>query len=217
MKTKELIKILQDADPEGETECCIGNEDIHYVTVEPAYWDGRLQVLERDHSKNPYYNIIGGKYTTRGHKVLIRPISITEAICTAVEFGQEFPVDYSELGNAELAARYKESNEKTRKQMENIEYQGELRMFVEHIKKRALEITSETSGLERYATAFFDESKIDRHDPIPADISAITMTSKSGANTYNSHLSYHDQRNIQWDREIDIAFDGMDWQITKRF
>lgn len=27
------------ADPSGEAECCIGNNDIHYVDICPAYYD----------------------------------------------------------------------------------------------------------------------------------------------------------------------------------
>lgn len=40
--------MLQNADPSGEAECCIGNTDIHYVDAMPAYYDGRAQIVERD-------------------------------------------------------------------------------------------------------------------------------------------------------------------------
>jgi len=81
MKTKELIKQLQAADPSGELECAIdGNVDIFTIFVEAAYWDGSLQVLERDHSKDPYYNICGGKFIREGWKVSIKPLSIEDAL-----------------------------------------------------------------------------------------------------------------------------------------
>ena len=80
MKTKDLIAALQENDPSGEIECCVGNADIHFVDVEPAYYDGRLQILERDHSKDPYYNIVGAKRTSKGSKVVLHVYSIEDYI-----------------------------------------------------------------------------------------------------------------------------------------
>jgi len=74
MKTKELIKRLQEADPSGELECCVGNADIYFCHVEPAYWDGCLQVLKRDPKLEPYYNLTGVKFTTKGNKVQIEVV-----------------------------------------------------------------------------------------------------------------------------------------------
>jgi hypothetical protein len=76
MKTKELIRLLQEQDPSGELECCVYNVDIHCVECLPAFYDGSLQVLKRDHSKNPYYNVIGAAYVDQGHKIVIKPLSI---------------------------------------------------------------------------------------------------------------------------------------------
>ena len=33
MKIKDLIAALQEADPSGEIECCVGNVDIWYVAL----------------------------------------------------------------------------------------------------------------------------------------------------------------------------------------
>ena len=79
MKTKELIKRLQEIDPSGEIECCIMNMDIHFADLMPAYWDGTLEILKRDPDCK-FYNIIGGKYTQNGPKIKIIPLSITDAI-----------------------------------------------------------------------------------------------------------------------------------------
>ena len=79
MKTKELIRQLQEADPTGEEEVCVGNTDIHFVEVLPAYYDGRLQVLKRDETCN-YYNIIGAEFVAEGKKIAIHPLSIKDAI-----------------------------------------------------------------------------------------------------------------------------------------
>ena len=80
MKTKELIRRLQEADPTGEAECCVGNHDIFFVESKAAYWDGRLEVLVRDQSKEPWYNVVGAKITTHGTKINIRTLSIDDAI-----------------------------------------------------------------------------------------------------------------------------------------
>jgi hypothetical protein len=91
MKTKELIRLLQEADPSGEIECCVGNEDIYFVACEPAYYDGTLQVLIRDKSKKDY-NIIGAEFRRDGYKIQFHCQSIEDAIYTAHEFDSELPV-----------------------------------------------------------------------------------------------------------------------------
>ena len=42
MKTKDLIKMLKEADPTGEEEVCIDNQPVWFVQRMPAYYDGRL-------------------------------------------------------------------------------------------------------------------------------------------------------------------------------
>ena len=79
MKTKKLIELLQLEDPTGEREVCVGNVDIFHVERKPAYWDGCLQVLERDWDCK-FYNVIGAKYTSKGDKVNIETLSIREAL-----------------------------------------------------------------------------------------------------------------------------------------
>lgn len=81
MKTKRLIELLQEADPSGELECCVGNQDILSVdTVNAGYWDGCLQVLERDPAKAPYYDVVGGKFCADQPKVDIQPWGIFDAV-----------------------------------------------------------------------------------------------------------------------------------------
>jgi hypothetical protein len=94
MKTSELIKHLQEADPSGEMECCLGNHDIHYVSAEPAYWDGCLQVLKRDPNKQ-YYNIIGAEYRSSGDKLVIHGLSVMDAILNDPEVPVTYDSDYA--------------------------------------------------------------------------------------------------------------------------
>ena len=207
MKTKKLIELLQATDPSGELECCIGNCDIHLVSADPAYWDGTLQVLDRDED-NEYYNIIGAKYIDSGVKVVIRPLSITDAICNDVDL----QVDYSALGSAQRKKSYKESNDKTRKQMRQIEHDNELYLFLEWANKKAIEIAADDGfTLKEVATIFF-EANYSRGTPMPEYITAFTTTDKDG---HVWHESYAGKRRMQWEREVSISYDGMDWKIEK--
>ncbi len=70
MKSKELIRRLQEADPEGEMEVCVGNVDIYFVEKKAAYWDGNLQVLQHDEAKRgKQWSIIGLKIFEKGSKL----------------------------------------------------------------------------------------------------------------------------------------------------
>ena len=79
MKTNELIRQLQLADPGGELEACVDNIDIHFVSREPAYYDGKLEVLIRD-PKEKYYNICGAEFRREGYKIQIQTLSIRDAL-----------------------------------------------------------------------------------------------------------------------------------------
>jgi hypothetical protein len=94
MKTKELIKRLQEADPTGEVECCVGNLDIYYLSHESAYYDGALQVLLHDETKrDKAWSVIGAKLKGNGTKIQIHTMSIEDVIFDVVEKDtDDFPV-----------------------------------------------------------------------------------------------------------------------------
>ncbi len=75
MKTKELIRQLQNADPSGEEEVSVGNIDIHFVEALPAYYDGHQEVIIKNDGM-----IKGAKFKNTGKKVMIRTISIEDLI-----------------------------------------------------------------------------------------------------------------------------------------
>lgn len=89
MKTRDLIAALQAADPSGEIEVAVGNTDIHFVTTEPAYYDGCLQVLKRS-GHNDRYDIVGGEFRGDGRKVVITPLSIWDAVMEAPDMPVTF-------------------------------------------------------------------------------------------------------------------------------
>lgn len=94
MKTKELIRQLQKEDPEGEFEVCVGNEPISYAGKYPSYYDGRLQVLERD-DKN---QVISAKYVANTYKIQIRIYNIEDAIWDNPDLPVDTSQDISQAG-----------------------------------------------------------------------------------------------------------------------
>jgi len=80
MKTKELIKELNEIDPSGNLEVTVGKIPIHFVERLPSYYDGKLQILMHDPKKAPYYDICGGVITDKGQHVCIHMLSIQDAI-----------------------------------------------------------------------------------------------------------------------------------------
>jgi hypothetical protein len=86
MKTKDLIRELQDADPTGEMHVTVGKRDIHFIGQQPYYYDGNVEKLIRDESADGY-NIIGAEYPTEDHIKIF-----TLSIETAVWNDPEMPV-----------------------------------------------------------------------------------------------------------------------------
>ena len=95
MKTRELIRLLQEADPSGEIEVCVDNKDILFVQRMPAYYDGCLEVLIRDPKLTSCYNVVGAKVFARGAKIRIVPHSIEDMLLDK----SEAAVDLGDLGS----------------------------------------------------------------------------------------------------------------------
>ena len=89
MKTKALIRLLQEVDPEGETEVCVDNADIHFVERLEAYWDGRLQVLIRNPDE-VYYNVEGVRFISSGEKVRLNLLSFEDVLLNDPEARVEY-------------------------------------------------------------------------------------------------------------------------------
>lgn len=92
MLTKDLIKKLQELDPDGNKEVVVGCEDIHFLESLPMYYDGRPILLKRDLSRSGY-NIVGarvGDFTGNG-KIQIHTLSLEELFYDEIDL----PVEYS--------------------------------------------------------------------------------------------------------------------------
>jgi hypothetical protein len=86
MKTKDLIKILQEEDPSGESHVRIGDGNpIFFAGGKPGYWDGPYNYLEKGED---------GKFTwvasTEGHKVDIYTMDL-------FDFAERFQGDWEEM------------------------------------------------------------------------------------------------------------------------
>lgn len=90
MKTKDLIKQLQEIDPEGEMDVCINNEDISYIIANPSYYDGRLQkVTKRGDYGVPEETTI----TTQGWKINLTPLDLSDKyIDSILEDNEEYSI-----------------------------------------------------------------------------------------------------------------------------
>lgn len=184
MKTKELIKRLMEADPTGEVEVCVGNVDIHFVELLPAYYDGPLQVLERDETCK-YYNIIGGKYKRTGSKVKIHTLSISDAISNRLET----KVDYSEL-DPHRAESTKKAHDDLREWHRKLENQLEWDYFLKWANEEVAKVTADSEDIEGVARDFFDKN-VSPEDPYP----------EGGLKGH----SYVSMRQMQWGQKFEVA------------
>ncbi len=196
MKTKELIRQLQEADPEGDLEVSVGNVDIYFVEKLPTYYDGRQQVLIRDETKTGY-NIVGAKVRSSGSKVKIHCVSISDAIWD----NPEIPIDYSDL-TPERADEYKASHEKIRASVRECESDIELGYFTEHIVKRVRKLTEDEECVLDLCRDFFVKN-LSPNDAFPANLPIIGE-------------SYYSRRNKQWQEQIDVSYDADGVKIKLR-
>ena len=206
MKSKEVIRLIQEIDPTGEIEVCVGNEDIHFIDRVAAYYDGCLRVLVRDPGKEPYYDVVGIKYVSKGDKIDIHTLSVKDVIWE----DPDVPIDYSGLGKAQ-AAHYLELNEKDRAEVVKLLRDSELKLFL-----RWANDTARTAfpGLPEYpvqgpAEGFFD-GNLGSEDPLPE------VEAREGSEGHKVYDSYVDRRKKQWDASIRIGWDGREFTFVRQ-
>jgi hypothetical protein len=207
MKSRELIRLLLEEDPTGETEVSVGNIDIFGVHLEPSYWDGKLQLLIRDESKKPYYDVVGGKYCVRGSKITITPMSITDVLWD----DPDVPVDYSELG--QYAEKYREADDKTRQASRDVALKVEMEAFQCWVKSKAEAIRPGDTDDCCNAADYFFEKHLHVGDPVK-DLPKQKHVDSSG-NEYECWPSWNDRRNAMWDDTLEVYWRG-GWGIRKK-
>lgn len=117
MTTSELILLLHDADPDGDTEVSVDGAAAWIVYRQAAYYDGARQDIIIDPDKSGY-NVIGARRTTRGHKVVIRSMSVQEAI----EENPDLPIEY--VGGSDKWYREEDDRARERVRRENAELEA---------------------------------------------------------------------------------------------
>jgi len=91
MKTSDLIRRLQEADPTGELECVAGGEDVYFVQRLPMYYDGLPILLVHDPAKRDReWSIVGLKVPDSGEKVCINTLGVSEVFLDQ----PDTPVEY---------------------------------------------------------------------------------------------------------------------------
>lgn len=189
MKNIELQKMLKEYP--DDIEVSVGNTDIHFISQEPAYWDGCQAVLMRDESKKPYYDVTGVKYRSNGSKLCIRTLSLSDVIWNK----HDAIVDVSEVSE-HSKKWYTDFAEKVRKDAKRSEYENELCYFKRFVYKKLN--VEETERYDKRIKDFFDAC-MSPEDPFPEDLG--WQTREDGTRWLPSYI---DRRDMQWDREIQI-------------
>lgn len=175
-------------DPSGEEEVCVGNCDIHFVESMPAYYDGALQVLERD-PECKHYNIIGAKYKRSGRKIQIHVMSITDAISNAD--GKDFSVDYSELSEDRIETT-KKAHDDLKLWHKNLTNKIESDQFVAWVIEK---LNIEDQEEAKLVAQRFFEQNFSASDPLPENC--------------DKRMSYLSIRKMQWETKCDpVVEDG---------
>jgi hypothetical protein len=145
--------------------------------------------LQRDENCK-YYNITGAKYRRSGTKIVIHPLSITDAICNDTKL----KVDYSELPDHRLDVAV-EAHNKLRVWYENMENEHEEAYFVQWAKEQALKLTEDIEDVEHLAISFFREQGMSHDDLLP----------KGGVPLGKSYV---DTRKSQWSELYEVFLDS---------
>ena len=118
MKSKELIRRLQDVDPSGEVECCVGNEDIYFLDYMPAYYDGRLQFLIHDPEKiDKSWSITGAEIRSRGYKIEIKSMGIYDILWDDIDLKVTYDSESSRNQYEKVVASWREDIRKEHQEL----------------------------------------------------------------------------------------------------
>ena len=210
MKTKDLIKELQEADPSGELEVCVGNIDIWTVTVLPAYYDGKLQVLKRDPAlTGKCYDIIGGKYVSGGSKVVLEPMSITDVLWD----NPEAEIDYGFLGAA--AGSYKTTDDATRQASRDVELKVEMDAFYRWVKSKTEEIRPAGEDCRRAADYSYEKLGLSPKDPVKDLPPRMGKLSPKDDHEYQVWPSWDERRTAMWNDTLEVYWKG-GWGVRRK-
>lgn len=183
MKTFELIKQLQEQDPEGQSDVVVGGNPVTFVQNLPGYYDGRFLRLIYENGK-----LVGAKYCAKDRKVNIYTWDLDSALLD----NPDLPVDCSE------ATHYESSVQKMR--LDNI---GILDKIERDAFKEFVVTVSTVSGnvfnglqssFDYQINYWYDTLGISWRDPLPK---------------YPDYgLSVHDRRLNGWKERFEVLVEN---------
>lgn len=127
MKTSDLIRRLQEEDPTGDAEVCIGKYDIHFVSRQPSYYDGYHTILVRDASKTGY-NITGAIINYVGVKIKLHVMDAEDVI----DNNPDAPVEVRGSSSGHMVAQVEAWRKEARDSI------AEADTFVANLKKQGV-------------------------------------------------------------------------------
>lgn len=72
-----------------------------FAELLPGYYDGPYEVLVRDPSKAPYYDVVGGIISRRGEKIRLVTLPLVDALYGSpdlpIQFDTERPEDFEPM------------------------------------------------------------------------------------------------------------------------
>ena len=97
MKTRDLIRRLQEADPTGELECVVGGYDVYFVERLPMYYDGLPALLVHDPEKRDReWSVVGLRVPGSGEeKVRITTLDAEDVFLEIPDAPVEYGDDYA--------------------------------------------------------------------------------------------------------------------------
>jgi hypothetical protein len=122
MKTKELIKRLQELDPEGEFEVFSDDGNIFAPVKLPWYYDGTLGIIIPNDSEFEPFNIKGLRQINSSDKfkIYLYSYSMDDLAVDSIEID-----DFSIEGDEKFKQKYKEKFEHYHKEYQKVD-QGEI-------------------------------------------------------------------------------------------
>lgn len=187
MKGKELIRQLQEADPTGEIEVCIGNADVWDVTVLPAYYDGALHVIERDAENRP----MRGRRVRSGEKVSLGSISIED--CADYD---DFTIEYATEADRQ---RYEKCDLERKRRDHEINFTVEMEFFADWVFLKIQAIKPIPLGWVDRIKAAAEEFYRKHRGP---DVDGKAIKSREWPNS-----SYADKLHEIWDETVIVNWD----------
>jgi len=152
--------------------------------------------------------------TERGKKVIIRSMTVIDAVVDYPDMSVEY-----EIGNPEELERWQKIIEKIRVKSKEIERNAEFELFKRYVidtaSKETMEGIDDEKIVKEVAEEFFIANLFQK-DKIPQDILDHRITEYRGDKKHEIIPSYNDMRRTQWEREIDVFYQDGKLTIKKK-